>query len=220
MRLISVNTAKPRLLTGTAKGDVLSAIDKIPQDGPVMIRRLNLDGDAQGDLAVHGGPDAAVYVYAYEDYAYWAEELRREPPSFGWFGENLTVEGASSDAICFGDVWRVGEAVLQATKPRSPCYKLDRKVGLRNFAARFRKSGRVGFYNRVLQEGAVKAGDAAEVIEPHPARASIRLLSDVRHSSGVALEDVERALSLEGLSDAWRGYALRRLERIRKRRPQ
>ena len=124
--------------------------------------------------------------------------MRREPPSFGWFGENLTVEGASSDAICFGDVWRVGEAVLQATKPRSPCYKLDRKVGLRNFAAKFRKSGRVGFYNRVLQEGAVKAGDDAEVIEPHPARASIRLLSDVRHSSGVALEDVERALSLDG----------------------
>ena len=220
MRLVSVNTAKPELLTGTAKGDILSAINKTPREGPVMARRLNLDGDAQGDLAVHGGPDQAVYVYAYEDYAFWAEQLRHDPPPFGWFGENLTVDGASSDAMCFGDVWRVGGAVLQVTKPRSPCYKLDRKVGERNFAARFRRSGRVGFYNRVLQEGPVQAGDDAAVIEPHPARVSVRLLSDVRHSSGATLEDVERVLAVDGLPDAQRGYALRRLERIRKRRPR
>ena len=168
MQLISVNVARPRLLQGTARGDVMSAIHKGPVEGPVMVRRLNVDGDAQGDPTVHGGPDAAVYVYAFEDYAFWAAQLKREPPSFGWFGENLTVQGASSDAMCFGDVWRVGGALLQVTEPRSPCYKLDHKMGIRYFAARFRRSGRVGFYNRVLEEGPVQAGDEATIVEAAP----------------------------------------------------
>ena len=144
MQLISVNVARPRLLTGTARGDVMSSIHKRPVEGPVMVRRLNVDGDAQGDPTVHGGPDAAVYVYAFEDYAFWTTQLKRELAAFGWFGENLTVQGASSDAMCFGDIWRVGGALLQVTEPRSPCYKLDHKMGIRYFAARFRRSGRVG----------------------------------------------------------------------------
>ena len=94
MQLKSVNVAKPQLLTGTARGDVMSSIHKRPVEGSVMVRRLNVDGDAQGDPTVHGGPDAAVYVYAFEDYAFWTAQLKRELDSFGWFGENLTVEGA------------------------------------------------------------------------------------------------------------------------------
>ena len=220
MQLISVNVAKPQLLTGTARGDVMSAIHKGPVEGPVMVRRLNMDGDAQGDPTVHGGPDAAVYVYAFEDYAFWAAQLKREPPSFGWFGENLTVQGASSDAMCFGDVWRVGGALLQVTEPRSPCYKLDHKMGIRYFAARFRRSGRVGFYNRVLEEGPVQAGDEATLIEPHPARISIRLISDVRHAEDVSLEDVERVLAVDNLPPDQRQYAERRMRRIRRQRAQ
>lgn len=220
MQLISVNVAKPQLLKGTARGDVISAIHKQPLEGPVMVRRLNVDGDAQGDPVVHGGPDAAVYVYAFEDYAFWAEQLKREPAAFGWFGENLTVQGASSDAMCFGDVWRVGEALLQVTTPRSPCYKLDHKMGIRYFAARFRRSGRVGFYNRVLDEGPVQAGDEATLVEPHPARISIRLLSDVRHAKDVCVEDVERVLAVDGLPLAQRRHAERRMRRIRRQRAQ
>ena len=220
MQLISVNVAKPKLLAGTARGDVISAIHKQPVEGPVMVRRLNVDGDAQGDLVVHGGPDAAVYVYAFEDYAFWAAQLKREPASFGWFGENLTVQGASSDAMCFGDVWRAGGALLQVTKPRSPCYKLDHKMGIRYFAARFRRSGRVGFYNRVIEEGPVQAGDEATLVEPHPARVSIRLLSDVRHAEGVSIEDVERVLAVEGLPPDQRRHAERRMRRMRRQRTQ
>ena len=220
MHLISVNVAKPQLLAGTARGDVMSAIHKRPVEGPVTVRRLNVDGDAQGDLTVHGGPDAAVYVYAFEDYAFWTAQLKRDLPSFGWFGENLTVQGASSDAMCFGDVWRVGGALLQVTEPRSPCYKLDHKMGIRYFAARFRRSGRVGFYNRVLEEGSVQAGDEATLVEPHPARISIRLLSDIRHAEGISEGDVERVLAVDDLPDAQRRYAERRIRRTRRQKTQ
>ena len=220
MQLISVNVAKPQLLTGTARGDVMSAIHKQPVEGPVMVRRLNVDGDAQGDPTVHGGPDAAVYVYAFEDYAFWAEQLKRELPAGGWFGENLTVHGASSDVMCFGDIWRVGGALLEVTEPRSPCYKLDHKMGIRYFAARFRRSGRVGFYNRVLAEGQVQAGDEATLVEPHPARISIRLLSDVRHAEGVSVEDVECVLAVDNLPPDQRRHAERRMRRIRRQKTQ
>ena len=217
MQLISVNVARPQLLTGTARGDVLSAINKQPVDGSVMVRRLNLDGDAQGDPRVHGGPDAAIYVYASDDYPFWAEQLKRQIPNYGWFGENLTVEGASSEVMCFGDVWRVGEALLQVTTPRSPCYKLDHKMGIRYFAARFRRSGRIGFYNRVLEEGLVHAGDAATLVQSHPARVSIRLISDARHADHVSIEDVQRVLALDNLPREQRGYATKRLARIQRK---
>ena len=215
MRLVAVNVGQPQMLTGTARGDVLSGIHKRPVDGPVTVRRLNVDGDTQADPVNHGGPDAAVYVYALEDYGYWRAELNRELP-YGTFGENFTVEGASSDVMCFGDVWQVGGVVLQVTEPRSPCYKLEHKMGIRHFAAKFRRSGRVGFYNRVLQEGEAQAGDEAKVIERRPAGLSIRLLSDVRHAAHVSREDVERVLATDDLPAAQRGHAMKRLARIRR----
>ncbi len=215
MRLVAVNIAQPQTLTGTARGDVLSAIHKQPVDGPVAVRRLNVDGDAQGDTANHGGPDAAVYVYALEDYVYWSAELGRELP-WGAFGENFTVEGASSDVMCFGDIWRAGSVLLQVTEPRSPCYKLEHKMGIRNFAPRFARAGRVGFYNRVLEEGEVQSGDEARVVERHPAQLSIKLISDVRHARFVSREDAERLLAAEDLPAAQRSHAMKRLARIRR----
>ena len=213
MRLISVNVAKPQVLAGTARGDVLSAINKRPVSGSVAVRRLNVDGDGQADPENHGGPDAAVYVYALEDYVYWREQLNRGL-AYGWFGENFTVEGASSDVMCFGDVWQVGSAILQVTEPRSPCFKLEHKMGIRNFAAKFRRTGRVGFYNRVLQEGAVRAGDDARVIERHPAGLSIKLISDVRHAAQVSREDAERLLAVKDLPAVQREFAVKRLAKI------
>ena len=213
MRLVAVNVGQPAMLTGTERGDVLSSIGKRPVEGAVAVRRLNVDGDAQADLEHHGGPDAAVYVYALEDYAYWSAELGRELP-YGTFGENLTVEGASSREMCFGDVWQVGEVVLQVTEPRSPCFKLERKMGIRKFAAMFARTGRVGFYNRVLQEGVVQAGDEARVVERHPAGVSIALISDVRHSDLATREDAERVLAAEGMPDDQRRHALQRLAKI------
>ena len=215
MRLISVNVAQPQVLAGTARGDVLSAINKRPVSGPVAVRRLNVDGDAQADPENHGGADAAVYVYALEDYAYWQERLEREF-GYGWFGENLTVEGAASDVMCFSDVWQVGSAILQVTEPRSPCFKLEHKMGIRNFAAQFQKAGRVGFYNRVLEEGVIRAGDEARIIERHPAGLSIKLISDVRHAAHVTREDAERMLAAGDLPAVQRRFAMKRLEKIRR----
>ena len=120
MRVVSVNVGHPRLVPDTAHGDFVSGIYKLSIEGQVMIRSLNLDGDGQGDPINHGGPDAAAYVYASDDYAYWAQRLKRDLPTGGFFGENLTIEEALSDAMCFGDIWRVGTAPLRVTELRSP----------------------------------------------------------------------------------------------------
>jgi MOSC domain-containing protein YiiM len=143
---------------------VLSAIYKQPVTGPVMVRRLNLDGDQQADLKVHGGPDKAVYCYPSEHYAAWSNELERHF-EHGFFGENLTVSGLSEESLHIGDVLSVGEAVLQVSQPRLPCFKLGIKFGDQAFIARFLQSGRSGFYCRVLQEGMIEPGQPIEIIE-------------------------------------------------------
>jgi len=157
-RVVSVNVAEPTMMA-TSHGPVLSGIGKMPAAGPVMLRWLNLDGDRQADLTVHGGRDKAVYCYAFEHYAWWAAELGREPGEPGWFGENLTLTGLLEDAVRIGDIYRVGAARLQVTQPRSPCFKLAGKMGVRGFERRFMLSGRSGWYARVLTEGLVAAGD-------------------------------------------------------------
>jgi MOSC domain-containing protein YiiM len=142
---------------------VLSAIDKQPVTGPVMVRRLNLDGDAQADLSVHGGPDKAVYCYPSEHYAAWSGELGR-PLDFGFFGENLTVSGLREDALHIGDRLSIGDVVLQVTQPRLPCFKLGLKFGDQRFVARFLKSRRCGFYCRVLWEGMIEPGQSIAIV--------------------------------------------------------
>ena len=129
-----------------------------------MVRRLNLDGDQQADLRVHGGPDKAVYCYPSEHYAAWQEELGR-PLEFGFFGENLTLSGLRESELHIGDVLAVGEAVLQVSQPRLPCYKLGIRFGDQRFLARFLRSRRSGFYCRVLQEGLIEAGNSIEVLD-------------------------------------------------------
>jgi len=155
----AVNAGMPKLLE-TAQGPVMSGIVKTPASGPLMLRTLNFEGDRQADLRVHGGPDKAVYCYPFEHYAFWAADLGRaaEPP--GWFGENVTLEGLLETDVRLGDVYRVGAARIQVTKPRSPCFKLAGRMGVRGFERRFQRSGRSGWYARVLTEGLVGAGDA------------------------------------------------------------
>jgi MOSC domain-containing protein YiiM len=159
----SVNVGLPVPLE-TSKGRVLSAIGKRPVAGRVAVHPLGLDGDAQADLAVHGGPEQAVYAYPLEHYAAWAAELGVPAGGDGfprgWFGENLTVQGALETDVHIGDTFRAGTALLQVTKPRSPCFKLAATMGHSDFAKRFLASGRTGYYLRVLTEGEVGAGDA------------------------------------------------------------
>lgn len=161
--LVSVNIGLPTPLD-TAKGRVLSGIGKRPVPGRVAVHALGLEGDGQADLAVHGGPEKAVYAYPHEHYAAWNAELGSPadgeglPP--GAFGENLTVAGALESTVRVGDTYRAGSALLQVTAPRSPCFKLVARMGRPDFAKRFLASGRTGFYLRVLAEGELGAGDA------------------------------------------------------------
>jgi MOSC domain-containing protein YiiM len=200
-------------MPGTARGTVVSAIHKLPVSSSVMLRTTNLDGDAQGDLVAHGGHNKAVYVYATEDYAYWREQLGWEMPNHGWFGENFTIEGATSDVVGIGDVWQVGKAIVQVTEPRSPCYKLDHKMGITDFAARFARSGRVGFYLSVLREGTVEADAVVRVIERDANSVTVSALSNMRHYDEGSIDDAERILAVASLPDNWKVYARKVINR-------
>jgi MOSC domain-containing protein YiiM len=155
--LLSVNVGLPRLVT--FQGELVeTAIFKEQVEGAVRVRRLNLDGDRQADLSVHGGTDKAVYAYPSEHYPFWREELGTE---LGWgaFGENLTVSGVTEEDLRIGDRLRIGSAEFVVTQPRTPCYKLNVRFGRADMVKRFHRSGRSGFYFAVAREGVVRAGD-------------------------------------------------------------
>jgi len=142
-----------------------SAIYKQPVNGPVWAGKTDLAGDAQADLRVHGGPDKAVYAYPSEHYPTWLAELGLPEMPYGAFGENLTVAGLLEEEVCIGDVYRAGDVQLQVSQPRGPCWKLARRWGVKDLAARFSRSGRTGFYLRVLQEGYLSPGLGLELVE-------------------------------------------------------
>ena len=165
MELVSVTIGKPRVVTIGGK-EVSTSIFKEPTTARVMVRGVNVDGDAQSDLRVHGGENMAVYAYPAEHYAYWERELGRASLPRGQFGENFTVRGLTEETARVGDVYRIGTALLQVTQPRIPCFKLVYRMDAGpEFAKRFLESRRMGFYFRILQEGEVGAGDAIELVE-------------------------------------------------------
>jgi MOSC domain-containing protein YiiM len=161
--LQAIFTGRPATIQFRGK-PMLTSIYKQPVEGPVMVRRLGVEGDEQADLRVHGGPDQAVYCYPAKHYARWQDELGRTL-EFGAFGENLTVSGLVESSVRVGDVLAVGDAVLQVTRPRFPCFKLGIKFGDQRFVGRFQKSGRSGFYCRVLQEGMIEPGQPIRLAE-------------------------------------------------------
>ena len=173
MKLVSVNVSLPKTVEHEGRM-VSTGIYKEPVTGRVMVRKLNLDGDGQADLSVHGGVYKAVYVYDLESYRYWRRELDRDDLANGHFGENLTVEGMPDDQIHIGDIFRVGSALLEVTQPRVPCFKLEMKMGLPDFSRQFLTSGRLGFYCRVVEEGEVGAGDPIDRVEVGPERVTVR----------------------------------------------
>jgi MOSC domain-containing protein YiiM len=159
-----VNVSLPKIVEFRGQ-TVSTSIFKEPVGGHVLVRRLSLEGDWQADLRSHGGLNKAVYAYPLEHYARWSAELGRDDLRPGQFGENLTMEGLTEETSRLGDVLRVGGVLLQVTQPRYPCFKLGIKMGDPLFPRRFLASGRIGFYLRILQEGAVAAGDAVELVE-------------------------------------------------------
>jgi MOSC domain-containing protein YiiM len=161
MRILSVNVGAPRRLQ-LQDSTVLTSIFKTPVQGSVAVRRHNLAGDQQSDLTVHGGPYKAVYAYAAEHYNFWKRELPEIDLQPGMFGENLTIEGFAEDAVCIGDQFRAGSALLQVTQPRMPCYKLGIRFGRPDMVRRFWQSGRSGVYFSVVEEGALTVEDPIE----------------------------------------------------------
>ena len=218
MKLVSVNVSLPKDVPYN-DGTIRTGIFKKPVDGRVVVRTLNIDGDGQGDLRVHGGRDMAVYVYAVEHYPFWEKELGRSRFPFGQFGENLTVEGGSESTMRVGDIFRVGGARLQVTQPRVPCYKLALRmdVGM-DFLKRFLASGRVGYYLRVLEEGEIGAGDTIEQIDTDGRSATIDDFLQIYIHGKQDPDRLGRILASRDLGDAWRTYFGRLLEMTEHRR--
>ena len=172
MQVISVNVGQPREVVWKGMS-VLTGIFKDPVDGPVRISNLNLAGDRQADLTVHGGTEKAVYAYPAEHYDYWKKELPEVPFAWGKFGENLTTEGLAEDTLCVGDQVQFGSAVLKVTTPRMPCYKLALRFDRNDMIKRFLMSRRSGFYFSVVAEGEVRAGSKIEILSRDPRGVSI-----------------------------------------------
>lgn len=165
MRVVSVNVGEPRQVTDTAGNVVLTSIYKSAVGDAVRVRELNVDGDRQADLVKHGGPRRAVYMYPAEHYEYWRRELPGIDLTWGAFGETLTIEGLLEPNVRVGDRLQVGSTELVVTRPRKPCFKLAIRLGQRDMVARFRASGRSGFYLSVAREGQLRAGDLIERLE-------------------------------------------------------
>jgi MOSC domain-containing protein YiiM len=212
MQILSVNVGLPREVDWKGKR-VRTGIFKQPVAGRVVARRLDLDGDAQADLTVHGGEDKAVYAYPAEHYDYWRRELPGVELGWGVFGENLTTAGLLDDAVNVGDRFRVGAALLRATQPRLPCFKLGIRFGREDMVKRFVAAGRHGWYFAVVEEGDIGAGDRIERVHRDPHDITVadiaRLYLDERHDVGL----MKRAVEHPGLPDSWRDFFRKRLEK-------
>jgi MOSC domain-containing protein YiiM len=213
MKLISLNVALPRLVE--YNGDpVATGIFKEPVQGPVMLRTLNLDGDRQADLSVHGGVSKAVYAYPSEHYEFWKKELPEMKLPYGMFGENFTTEGMLEDAVNLGDRFRVGDADLMVTEPRLPCYKLGIKFGRPDIIRKFLQSRRTGFYFAVLKEGEVKAGDTIELLSRDANNIAVADITRLYAFEKDDLKTLRRAVKLEALSESWREYFERQIQKL------
>jgi MOSC domain-containing protein YiiM len=213
LKVISVNVGRPQIVVSNER-PVSTAIFKQPVTGRVAVRRLNLDGDRQADLSVHGGPSKAVYGYPSEHYDYWKQELPEMELPWGMFGENLTTAGLMESELNIGDKFQAGTAVIMVTEPRMPCYKLGIRFGRSDIIKRFLASGRTGFYFAVLQEGDIATGDRIELLERdnHAFKLSdiTRLYVQDKHNNDL----LHRALQLDALPQSWKDYFQRQLEKI------
>jgi len=214
MKLVSVNVGLPREVKW--KGRVVTTgIFKEPVAGDVRVRTLNLDGDRQADLSVHGGPDKAVYLYPSEHYDYWHGELPGVELPWGMFGENLTSAGLSEEEVHIGDRFRVGSSEMEVSQPRMPCYKLAVKFGRDDILKRFLASGRTGFYLRVLAEGQLATGAVIAPIKRASASVPVAEIARLYRDGTDNADVLRRVAAIEALADGWRDYFRGRLEKLR-----
>ncbi len=217
MKLVSVNTGLPREVEWHGRV-VTTGIYKAPVAGRVALRKLNLDGDRQADLTVHGGEHKAVYCYSLAHYGYWTRELPGRELPMGMFGENFTIDagkdGLLEDSVHLGDRFSVGTAEVAVTQPRLPCYKLGVRFQSDDMVKRFLASGRTGFYVAVVREGEVGAGDEIAAIAREPnavAVSEITRLYVVKRYGEAEISAVRRALGVKELPESWKEYFRERL---------
>lgn len=210
MKLISINAGLPREVVVAGKS-VRTSIWKYPVQGRIRVSALNIDGDQQSDLSVHGGVDKAVYLYPSEHYSYWRTQLAGFDLPWGAFGENFTSEGILEDQVTIGDRLRVGSAEFMVTQPRMPCFKLGIRFNRRDMVKRFLESKRTGFYLSVIREGEVEKGDAIEFTEKQKTGVTITDIVNLYTIDSENQELLRRATELAALPQSWKDYFRERL---------
>ena len=213
MKLISLNVGLPKLVLHHGE-PVSTGIFKQPVTNRIALRKLNLDGDRQADLSVHGGPEKAVYAYPSEHYECWKSEFPEMDLPWGMFGENFTTEGMFESEQNIGDIYKVGSATVMVTQPRMPCYKLGIKFGRGDILRRFLQSGRTGFYFSVLEEGEVGVGDQLELLQKINEGVKVSDITRLYVSDKYDAALLRRAIETEALPENWRGYFSERHKKL------
>ncbi len=212
MKLVSLNVGRPRLIVYKGK-TINTGIFKQPVSGPVQLRTLNLDGDRQADLSVHGGPYKAVYGYAAEHYLFWRQEFPDADLPWGTFGENFTTSGLAEDELHIGDRFQIGSSIVVVRQPRTPCYKLAAKFQRDDILERFLHSGRSGFYFSVEQEGSVAEGDGFLLLKRNGEGITISEMNRLYVREKYNQDLLHKAVYTADLPEDWREYFSERLER-------
>ncbi len=216
MKIVSVNTGLPREVLWHGHV-VTTGIFKEPVEGRIALRKLNLDGDRQADLTVHGGEYKAVYCYPHAHYDYWKRELPERQLPMGMFGENFTTDGLLEDVVHIGDQFSVGSAEVVITQPRLPCYKLGVRFQSDEMVKRFLARGRTGFYLAVTREGEVGAGDEIKAIARDPSGIPVSTITQLYIAKRYADDDIasaRRALDVAALPESWKEYFRERLQMV------
>lgn len=196
---------------------VTTGIFKEPVKGHVKLRKLNLDGDKQADLTVHGGADKAVYAYPKEHYNYWKKELPGMSLPWGMFGENFTTQGMFEEMVNVGDQFQVGTAIVAATQPRMPCYKLGVKFGRMDIIKKFLASGLTGIYFKVIKEGDLEQGDEIKLIKKDKNTVTIKDIARLYTVNRDDLQTMERAIKVKDLPNGWKFHFIEQLKLARKK---
>ncbi|MEB8804404.1 MOSC domain-containing protein [Bacillus cereus] len=201
-QLLSLNIGLPKEVTYGAKV-IHTGINKKQVKEPVYLSFVKFNGDGQADLVHHGGVDKAVCVYTGDHYPYWEKELNQDLV-YGAFGENITVSGMSEEDVCIGDTFELGQAIVQVTQPRQPCFKLAKKYNIPKLPLYFQETGYTGFYFRVLKEGWVSSVDTLKRLQSDPKGVSVAFANRIMHKEKQNIEGVKRILEVNALSNSWR----------------
>ncbi|WP_106769808.1 MOSC domain-containing protein [Paenibacillus faecalis] len=208
--ILSINIGKPIQVQFKNK-EISTGIFKTPTNDPLFLSWLKFEGDGQADLVHHGGREKAVCVYSFDHYSYWEKELQKTL-EYGAFGENVTIRGMVETEVCIGDIFKLGEAVVQISQPRQPCYKLSVKYDKPDMPLRVQETGYTGFYFRVLEQGMVSRSDRLIKLDSHSKAVSVSYANHIMHRDKNNIEGIQKILEVEELSASWRKTFLKRLE--------